>query len=95
MDVIPGAGVGGGRHVKVFDGTTGAERCSRFAYEPAFRGGGSVAAIDANHDVLLDIRHRRGGPHVPVFGDEILTVLCSLFTFERSDTSGVFVGGAG
>src|SRR5262245_19373035 len=37
-DLVVGAGPGGGPHVKVFDGVTGAEVRSFFAYTPAFTG---------------------------------------------------------
>jgi hypothetical protein len=42
-DVITSAGPGGGPHVKVFDGQTGAVLDSFFAFDPSFRGGVSVA----------------------------------------------------
>src|SRR5947208_12900568 len=42
-EIITGAGPGGGPHVKVFDGRTGEGLTSFFAYDPAFRGGISVA----------------------------------------------------
>ena len=42
-DVITGAGPGGGPHVRVFDGATGAEVASFFPFPPAFTGGALVA----------------------------------------------------
>jgi hypothetical protein len=45
-EIITGAGAGGGPHVKVFDGATGATLSSFFAYDAAFRGGVSVAGMD-------------------------------------------------
>lgn len=42
-DIITGAGAGGGPHVKVFSGKTGAEIRSFFAFDANFRGGVNVA----------------------------------------------------
>src|SRR5205814_1813081 len=69
-DVITGAGPGGGPHVKVFDGATGAVLRSFFAYDDAFRGGVFVAAGDVNKDGFADVvtgAGAGGGPHVRVF----------------------------
>ncbi len=46
-DIVTGAGAGGGPHVRLFGGPTGAVVSEFLAYDPAFRGGVSVAAAEA------------------------------------------------
>jgi hypothetical protein len=45
MDIITGAGAGGGPHVECFSGTNNAVLASFMAYDPRFTGGVSVAGI--------------------------------------------------
>ena len=54
-DLIVGAGPGGGPHVKVFDGRTGAVVASYYAYAPDFAGGVSVAAADLDGDGRAEV----------------------------------------
>src|SRR5919202_1074403 len=54
-DIITGAGAGGGPHVEVFDGRSGAILRSFFAYAAGFTGGVRVAGGDVNGDGTPDI----------------------------------------
>src|SRR4029077_17636321 len=73
-DIITGTGPGAtGGHVKVFDGLTGAEIRSFFAF-PGFAGGVFVAGGDVNGDGKADIvvgadagTSAAAGPHVKAF----------------------------
>src|SRR5262249_44748613 len=55
-ELIIGAGPGApGGHVKIFDGLTGQELLSFFAYDPNFTGGVRVGAGDVDKDKIPDI----------------------------------------
>ncbi len=93
-DLITAAGPGGGPHVKVFDGRTGAEVRSFFAFDPVFRGGVEVAAGDVNRDGYADLITAAGpggGPHVKVFSGKDGTELKSFYAFDPTFRGGVFV----
>ncbi len=94
-DVVTGAGAGGGPHVVVFDGQTGAPVHSFFAYAADFRGGVTVRAGDVDGDGFADVvtgAGAGGGPHVNVFSGTDLSVLQSYYAADPGDRAGVFVG---
>ncbi len=93
-DIITGVGAGGGPHVKVFDGRSGAEIASFFAYDAGFTGGIFVAAGDVNGDGRADIitgADAGAGPHVRVFSGAGYGELASFLAYHESFRGGVRV----
>jgi hypothetical protein len=69
-DVIVGAGVGGGPHVRAWSSRTGQVVADFFAYDPAFRGGvfvGSARWQSPDRVSLLTGAGVGGGPHLRVW----------------------------
>jgi hypothetical protein len=96
-DIITGAGPGGGPQVKVFDGQSGLELSSFFAYDPSFAGGVFVAGGDVNNDGFADIitgAGQGGTPHVKVFDGQGGALLASFFAYDLAFAGGVRVAGA-
>jgi hypothetical protein len=93
-DLVTGTGPGAGPHVKVFDGSTGAELRSFFAYDGQFSGGVFVAAGDLNGDTFADIITGAGpgaGPHVKVFDGATGAQVSSFNAYSPSFLGGVQV----
>jgi len=97
-ELIIGAGPGApGGHVKIFDGHTGQELLSFFAYDPNFSGGVRVGAGDVDKDKIPEIITGAGigaQPHVKVFRAIDLLVLHDFLAYEPDFLGGVFVAGA-
>ena len=94
VDIIAGAGPGGGPHVRVFSGADLSVLASFYAYDPSFPGGVSVAAGDINGDGRTDIitgAGPSGGPHVRVFSGVDLTELASFYAYDPAFPGGVSV----
>jgi hypothetical protein len=101
-DVVTGPGPGGGPHVRVFDGLTGAQLPgpigSFFAYPAAFAGGVFVAAGDLTGDGRADVvtgAGPGGGPHVRAFdgltGAQLPGPIGSFFAYPAAFAGGVSV----
>jgi hypothetical protein len=105
-EIIVGAGAGGGPHVRIFDGATGAEIVGFFAFDTAFTGGVTVAAGDVTGDNRADVivgAGPGGGPHIKVYDGATLALggtaaqtaiqnpLRSFFAFSVGFSAGVFV----
>jgi Domain of unknown function (DUF4394)/FG-GAP-like repeat len=96
--LVTAPGAGGGPHVRVFDGHTGAVLMEFMAYFPSFMGGVRVATGDVNMDGVPDIitgPGPSGGPHIKVIngltGAPLPGLIGEFFAFDPLFTGGVFV----
>jgi hypothetical protein len=93
-DVAVAATAGGGPHVKVYDGVSGNELLSFFAYDGGFRGGVTLAIGDVNGDGFADIitgAASGGGPHVRAFSGKDASELASFYAYDAAFGGGVRV----
>jgi len=94
VDIIAGAGQGGGPEVRIFNGANLQVIKAFFAYDQAFTGGVSVATTDLNNDGILDLvtgAGRGGAPHVKVFDGATGSIISQWFAYPVDFTGGVFV----
>ena len=94
VDIVTGAGPGGGPNVRVFDGTNNQLILDFMAYAPTFMGGVSIALGDVNGDGRLDIitgAGAGGAPHVKAFDAISGKELLSFMAYDSSFLGGVFV----
>jgi hypothetical protein len=101
-EIVTGAGAGGGPHVRVFDGVTGAVVNEFLAYDPRFTGGVSVAAHErievftthGNFVVpgsIVTGAGPGGGPHVRVFDGLTAQPFSEFLAYDPLFTGGVNV----
>ncbi len=96
-DIVTGTGIGGGPHVKAFNGRDYRELQSFFAFDAAFRGGVTVAAGDVNGDGRADIVVGMGPgarSTVKVFDGASRAVLGNFDAFGANYAGGVRVATA-
>ena len=94
LDIIAGAGAGGGPEVRIFSGNGLTIIRSFFAYAEDFTGGVSVASVDFNSDGILDLvtgAGPSGAPHVKVFDGASGNIISQWYAYPVSFTGGVFV----
>ena len=94
LDIVTGAGPGGGPQVNIFDGSNFSLIKSFYAFDPSFRGGVNVSAGDINQDGSMDIvaaAGAGGGPEVRVFDGATLAVISQWYAYESSFSGGVTV----
>lgn len=102
-DIVVAADAGGGPHVKVFNGKSGALMASFMAFDTSFTGGIHIATGDLNGDGYDDLAvgaGAGGGPHVKVYDGKSISAgtptllsgpLGSFFAYDASFTGGVYL----
>ena len=94
LDIIAGAGAGGGPEVRIFDGRTVSIIKAFFAYDQGFRGGVSVTTVDFNGDGVLDLvtgAGPGGAPHVKVFDGSTGEIISQWYAYSVDFLGGVYV----
>ncbi len=100
IELVTGAGPGGGPLVKVFD-EDGKQTAGFYAYDPNFRGGVDVAVADVDDDGVAEIITAPGpggGPHIRIFRANGTPInnsdIRDFFAYDGSFTGGVFISAA-
>jgi len=95
LDLVTGAGPGGGPHVKVFDGATNAIISQWYAYATDFTGGVFVAVGDIGNDGAFEVvtgAGAGGSPVVAVWDPNTGALLAQFMAYAEDFTGGVRVG---
>ncbi len=97
IELVTGAGPGGGPLVKVFD-EAGKQLAAFYAYDPNFSGGVDVAAADVDDDGVAEIITAPGpggGPHIRIFDSKGTPInnsaIKEFFAYDTNFTGGVFI----
>ena len=96
-EIIAGAGVGGGPHVRVANKDGKIINPGFFAYDPNFRGGVNVAAGDVDGDGIKEIitgPGKGGGPHIKVYNKDGGVLNAGFFAYDETGRDGVEVSAA-
>ncbi|MBI2476927.1 VCBS repeat-containing protein, partial [Candidatus Uhrbacteria bacterium] len=94
LEIITGAGQGGGPHVRIFNKDGRLINPGFFAYDARFRGGVNVAAGDVNGDGQVDIMTGMGAggrPTVRIFSDRGVQLTREFDAFSTREKPGVRV----
>jgi hypothetical protein len=96
-NIITGAGAGGGPNVSIWDGVSGTQVASFFAFNPNFAAGIYVAVTRINGQAaVIASAGAGGGPAVAVFTNVVgsnPTQLLGFFAYDAAFTGGVRVAG--
>lgn len=94
VEIVTGTENGGGAQIRIFNANGTLINPGFFAYDPAFRGGVSVAVGDLNGDAVNEIIAGAGvggGPHVRVFNKNGRVINPGFFAFDPAFRGGVNV----
>ncbi len=95
QEIIAGAGVGGGPHIRVFNKNGKVINPGFFAYDSGFRGGVNVAVGDLNGDNIDEIIAGAGvggGPQIRIFNRNGNILSEGFFAYPENTRGGVQVG---
>jgi len=96
-EIVTGAGINGGPHVRIFNKNGVLINPGFFAYDENFRGGVNIAVGDINGDHIDEIVTGPGKGHSPeirAFDQNGNWLLEPFYAFEAFNTSGVRVSSA-